>query len=458
MLSMEPRPFLIFDEHRNVCAASPNCHALLGKAPEALVGMRCRDAFDCAECSGEACPLQQAIAGEQSEGLLPRSERARPLEVSSSPIMGKYGEMALLHLRAPAAEPVSMGAGLQPVLDSVRELLAGDLAALAFYDDTFKEIRWQVTSGQVSPGVTSIRLRPGQGFAGRIVLTELPLRTFRFPQDLTGDPGSYPIFLAEGLQSALGVPVKAKGRVMGVLMIASRCPRDYSQEEEATLAQVADSIALAAELMCLHEAALRAERARLAQEVHDGLSQNMFGLKLLLSDLQSHLLSDAPENTEKNLGVICRLLDTTLTEVRRLISDLRGSVQPNVGLVSGLSDYLAQFYRMTNLPVELAVRLAPGEEILTSDTHGALRIVQEALMNIYRHAGANRVWVEVARMDGAYRLTISDDGKGFDPSLKAPSGHYGLTIMKERAESLGAQLSVESAPAKGTSVNLLLPV
>lgn len=460
MFGLEVKPILIFDRNLRVTAASPASATLLGIPERELVGIRCRDALHCPECTGEACPLRQALHGEAAEGLLPGDFTNGSLIVSTSPISGarEDGFMALLYLRAHDAESVVLGAGLQRVLDGLREMLSSDLAALAFYDETLKEVRWQVTSGSQNPDVTSIRLRPGEGFAGRIVLNDLPLQTFRFPQDLTEDPSSYPIFLAEGLKAAVGVPVRGAAKVLGVLMVASREEREYTDEDLERLTRVADSVSLAAEMMTLHEDALRRERAKLAQEVHDGLSQNLFGLQLLLYDLQQNLYSDSPATVEKGLTDICRVLDGTLGEVRRLITDLRGSTRIRRGLISALTDYLAHFHRLSDLQVELAVRLPVGEEISCGETHEVLRIVQEALMNVHRHAHAGHVRVEVTRQDGGYRVAIEDDGIGFDPDAAVPEGHFGLAIMQERATKCGAQLMVNSREGEGTCVEICIPV
>lgn len=449
---------LLFTADQRVAAVSAGSGFVLGKPEAALMGMRCRDALSCPQCAGEACPLKQALAGSGAVGFLPGEGRHGPLAVSASPIQGIDGQMALLQMRVPESDQVSMGAGLRPVLDSLREVLKSDLAALAFYDEADREIRWQVTSGSVSSRVESIRLRPGQGFAGRIVLTDLPLRTFRFPDDLTIDPGSYPIFLAEELQAALGVPVRGKGRILGVLMVGNRRPRHYSEAEQDVLTSAADSISLAAEMIALHGEAIRRERAKLAQEVHDGLSQNLFGLKLLLTDVHEHLHSDSPQVVERGLSEIRRVLEGTLGEVRRLIADFRGSAQMRVGLLGALSDCLASFFRLSGLPVELAVRLAPGEEVLCADPEAVLRIVQEALMNTHRHAAAAKVWVEVDRTEAGFCITIIDDGRGFDTEATPVEGHYGLSIMRERAEAFKGTLAVHSAPGSGTTIALHIPV
>lgn len=453
---MESRPFLIFDGNRRIEAVSPGSGDVLGLPEGSLLGMACREAFDCPACSGDACPLRQALSGDAVEGLLPANRTGGSLAVTATAVLSADRLRAVVQLRPRAPEEAALGAGVERVLEGLRSVTGSDMAALAFYDEATREIRWQVTSGSRNPGAANaIRLRPGEGFAGRIILTALPLTTFRFPQDLTGHPDAYPIFQAEGLKAALGVPVRGDSGVVGVLMVASRSDRDYADEDLATLTQMATSLGLAAQMMCLYGEAVRAERAKLAHEVHDGLSQNLFGLKLLLFDLQQQY--QASPSMKQGLTEIIRLLDGTLVEVRRFIADLRRTSQAQSGLVGAISDYLAHYYRLTRLQVEFAVRLEPGEDVVCQDPAEVLRIVQEALMNVHRHAMAGRVWVEVARAWGHYRIMIDDDGRGFDPEA-VEEGHYGLATMRERAVRLGGRLEVESAPGRGTTVTLLLPV
>jgi two-component system, NarL family, sensor histidine kinase DegS len=250
--------------------------------------------------------------------------------------------------------------------------------------------------------------------------------------------------------------VIGSGRVLGALMIASRFERDYTDDDEAQLTRKAESVSLAAEMLCLYDDALRSERAKLAEEVHDGLSQNLFGLKLLLADAGD--LSGTPEQRLGRMQEIRGLLDDTATEVRRLIADLRGSTRVEPDLLGAISDHLAHFYRLSSIPVELAIQLPPGEDIPCSESHEVLRIVQEALANIRRHAEASWARVEVVREPGACRITIADDGKGFDPAHTGAHGHFGLAIMRDRAARFKGDLRVQSAPGPGTAIVLRIPV
>ncbi|HYG59732.1 MAG TPA: GAF domain-containing sensor histidine kinase [Symbiobacteriaceae bacterium] len=456
---------ILFDQHFRLTAVSGDAARLLGRTE--IIGLVCREALGCPECPGTTCPLHQARAGNDAEGIMPVSGPSGPATVAVSAGPARLGGEKAILMRLVEQEAADdahqaegpmpvLHAGLRGVLDGLRDILQSDLTALAFYDENRREVRWQVTSGNISPALTDIRLRPGQGFAGRIVMTSLPLATTRFA-DLTSDPDSYPIFLQEGLEGAIGVPVMGRDRVLGVLMAASRQPRAYTERDIRVLTQIAGSVSLAAEMSRLYSKAADAERARLAQEVHDGLSQNLFGLQLLITNLRESIAGESPEEVERALQQICRVLDGTLSEVRHLIADLRGATEPDQGLVACLSDYLAYFCRFSRLQVELALRIPQGSEVSCQAPHEVLRIAQEALMNVYRHAGARRVRVELAAAPGGYTLAITDDGRGFDPGAPPPAGHFGLAIMRERADRFQGAVLVSSSPGRGTEVRVSIP-
>lgn len=469
---------IVLDSSLAITAASPAAAALLGVAAPVLIGRPCRAVLACQGCEGN-CPARRLLAG--GVGLAePVSARAResnrPVLISPELLTapGLGGCRVALHLREPAAPSevsalfsrrllplASVEGGLQSVLDELRLFCGADLAAIASYAQEEREVRWQMAAGQISGRVTEIRLRPGQGFAGRIVVSRRPLQTCSFPADLTRDPASYPIFLHEELRSGLGVPLEAGGRPVGVLMIGNRQSRRFGEDDRLVLGSVAEVIALAAENLRLFQAASRraasSERRRLAEEVHDGLSQHLFGLRLLLSDVQESLAQGDPAEVQAGLRQVSRTLDKSLGEVRRLIQTLRGEEVAQPGLVDSLCDYLEYFCRMSGLEVELSLKLPAGREIHTPHGHEILRIAQEALANVHRHARASHVHVELAAEGAGYRLQVRDDGQGFDPAASQPPGHFGLKIMRERAGRTGSGLEIRSAPGEGTVVTVRFP-
>lgn len=192
----------------------------------------------------------------------------------------------------------------------------------------------------------------------------------------------------------------------------------------------------------------------LGYEIHDGLVQDMTAAAMLLEGAGEQAEFRSPEDRENYVRGV-RLLRESIAEARRLIRGLATVELGTGGLVSALARLAEKFGEDHNLPVQVhsdaeAVELAPSEQ------HLLLRIAQEALHNVWKHAQAQSVALRLTRHEGGLELEIEDDGVGFDPQRKVP-GHYGLEGMRTRAAILGATLDIDSAPGRGTRVAVHLP-
>ena len=195
------------------------------------------------------------------------------------------------------------------------------------------------------------------------------------------------------------------------------------------------------------------ERRHLAQELHDRVGQNLTALTLNLNIVKGQV--DAGEGAAilARLDDSLKLLDATVESIRGVMSELRPAVLDDYGLAAALRWYAEDFGRRTGIATAVAerdaARLAPLVE-------GVLfRIAQEALTNVVKHAGASRVQIGLGMQAGMLRLSVADDGRGFDAMRLQPptrQGGWGLMIMRERAESAGGRLRVDTAPGQGTCV------
>ncbi len=212
------------------------------------------------------------------------------------------------------------------------------------------------------------------------------------------------------------------------------------------------------------EAALRAltrrlvqaeetERRRIARELHDRVGQNLSALNINLDILLGHL---AEGELRRRLEDSLKLVDGTLQSIENVMADLRPALLDEYGLAAALEWYGKEYSQRTGIRVAIAAR--QGDNGLRPEASVALfRIAQEALNNAAKHSSAKRITVELEERDGELVLSVSDDGKGFDP-LNAPRGRWGMTTMRERAEAAGGRLSVDSAPGSGTTVRATLPL
>ena len=194
------------------------------------------------------------------------------------------------------------------------------------------------------------------------------------------------------------------------------------------------------------------ERARIARELHDSISQDLFSLRLLAGGLRRALPDGSP--MQPRVEAMERTVSGTLQEMRALLLELRPVALRGTGLRPALDD-LARAYR-DRLGITVDTELEPvGLEPATEPA--LLRVAQEAMANAVKHARPSTVVVRLARgEDGRVELSVSDDGAGFDPDRAAERHGMGLDLMRERVAELGGELRVESAPGRGTTVRARL--
>ena len=200
------------------------------------------------------------------------------------------------------------------------------------------------------------------------------------------------------------------------------------------------------------ELAAGEERAHLARELHDSVTQALFSMTLVSRSIELLLATD-PDAARVHLAQLRELQREALAEMRALIFELRpGNLQAD-GLVRALKTHSAALQGRLGLPV--VVESDVDERLPLAGEEALYRIAQEALHNVVKHAGARQVRVEIRRHDGGVRLRVTDDGKGFDPTT-VPDGHLGLAGMRARAERVGATFACESRVGTGTSVEVTL--
>lgn len=229
--------------------------------------------------------------------------------------------------------------------------------------------------------------------------------------------------------------------------------RDITQRkrDEEALQQYAERLrALAARLAEVAEV----ERQRLARELHDQVGQNLTALGINLNIMRARLPDQAEGQMCSRLDDSLSLVEKTAERIRDLMAELRPSVLDDYGLLSALRWYGQQFAGRTNIATTVEGEDPPHR--LPAHVESALfRIAQEALTNVAKHAQATAVTISVEEDRGRVRLTVTDDGTGFNAAERGDSSShkgYGLLTMSERAEAVGGQCQVRSSPGQGTQV------
>jgi signal transduction histidine kinase len=261
--------------------------------------------------------------------------------------------------------------------------------------------------------------------------------------------------------SWIGVPMKVKDRVIGILTLDSATPNVFTERHAELLMAVAQQAALAMENARLYtqasKSAAEAERSRLARDLHDSVSQAIYGIVLASRTLEK--LADGKDTRmAAPLQHILSLSDAAMAEIRALIFELRPESLEREGILAALNKQADAIRARYGLAVEInlcqtepAVPLAVKESVY--------RIAQEAMHNVVKHAHARHLWLNLVcnHETGVGRLEIRDDGVGFDVNKACPS-QMGLGTMRERAQSVGGRLEIESDPAGGTTVRAIIPI
>jgi two-component system, NarL family, sensor histidine kinase DegS len=204
--------------------------------------------------------------------------------------------------------------------------------------------------------------------------------------------------------------------------------------------------------------AQEAERARLAQEVHDGPAQALSNAIFQVEFIDRVFESD-PRMARSELRFLRDLLRRELGDVRSFLTQLKPPVLDALGLDGAIMDAVSTQVSLSGLPIEARLG-APPDGLAEAAQTVVLRVVQEALQNVRKHAGATSVLVTTAVHGGQWVLEVRDDGRGFDTGAVAARGrrNFGLQFMRERAELVGAQFEVRSRPEAGTVVRLAIPL
>ena len=223
------------------------------------------------------------------------------------------------------------------------------------------------------------------------------------------------------------------------------------------LAEVADA-GLPTDIQMRIVQAQEAERSRLAQEIHDGPAQALSNAIFQVEYIE-RVMDEDPRAARSELRYLRELLRRELGDVRTFISQLRPPLLDEIGLDGSILDTVETMSSLSDSAIETDLK-AQADLLNPTQQTAVLRIVQEALQNIRKHAAASRTVVSTKLDRPSWILEVTDDGRGFDVTAVAARGrrNFGLQFMRERAELIGAQFEVHSRPGGGTVVRLAIPV
>jgi two-component system nitrate/nitrite sensor histidine kinase NarX len=260
--------------------------------------------------------------------------------------------------------------------------------------------------------------------------------------------------LLTDIHAWMWVPLAVKGEIIGGIAIAHTEP-DHFTPHHADLALImANQAAITMINAQLHAqaqaVAVLEERQRLAQNLHDAINQSLFSAGLI-AEVLPRLWEVNPDEARQSLKDLRRLTRGAQAEMRGLLVELRPLILTDSVLADLLRQLGSALTGRTNIPVTVTVTGAEQQSLPAPVQIAFYRICQEALHNITKHSQASQVEIQLKIEPETIKLFIYDDGRGFDPT-HTPTGHYGLTMMRERAEAVAATLTITSLPNEGTLI------
>lgn len=369
---------------------------------------------------------------------------------------------------------------LDAIVAQADTLIDSEVVALYMLHQESQTLRIQALRGNLPAEVRQVELPLGIGTIGRVVAlreTMIVPDVSRLDINLVQSVRAESLTAVQAVQvdeariaaltsamqrfrAVLALPLVAQEVAFGGLAFYYGQPREFSDEEVSLATTFAGQAALAIQNARLRahaeEVAVMAERNRLARELHDAVTQTLFSASLI-ADVLPRIWERSPELGQAKLGELRELTRGALAEMRTLLLELRPATLTESSLGELLQQLAAAVVGRSRLAVAVEIG---GEEKrpLPPETQVALyRIAQEALNNVVKHAGAERVTVWLRLLPACVELEVSDNGRGFDPA--AVSAHsLGLGIMRERAAKIDADFLVESVIGEGTTITVRVAV
>jgi signal transduction histidine kinase len=282
-----------------------------------------------------------------------------------------------------------------------------------------------------------------------VIVTEDPTRA---------PPHLMPIIEAEGVGSMIEVPVVSRdGRPLGFFSVCYTTDHHFDEAEQRLLTALAERAAVAISNAELFERAQQAasleERQRLARELHDSVSQALYGIALGARTARTLLDRDPPAAVEP-VDYVLSLAEVGLAEMRSLIFELRPESLESEGLTAAVRKQVEAVQARHGVQVDFQPCVEPDLPLPVKEA--VYRIAQESLHNVVKHSRATQVRVALTSTAAGLELEVADNGTGFDPAGDFP-GHLGLRSMRERAEKSGGRLAITSHASDGTRVTATFP-
>src|ERR1700682_3646173 len=483
LVEVVPTPVVVADDAGYYVYLNPAARAFFGRPVEELVGTEVIDSIvprEREEVGSYLCSTATAQPGRRSITMLGRDGQEREVLLHHTP-MELEGKLLLIGIvedvtenRRVRREAVSLAqsaaslavnrsldATLNALAQSVVETTSAVACGVYLLEGDGNNLRTAGTFGLPHGYAADAAQKRG---APRAAIRAIEARATVIDEDVISrrlaDPRFAPLhdlIRDASWSSIVSLPLMHHDAAIGVLN--AYCPSGQRPPEidmsflRAMADQATSAVDYARLLSASRDKVALEERQRLARDLHDSVSQAVYGIALGARSAKELLTKD-PTQLEEPLDYVLRLSEAALAEMRALIFELRPEALEREGLTGALKHHTAVLRTRHGIEVEESLS---GEPAMSWDTKQALyRIAQEALHNAGRHARATQVRIVLSQDDSQIRLEVADNGVGFDTESEHP-GHFGLNTMRERATELGGSLEIESRPQAGTRVRAIIP-
>jgi len=324
-----------------------------------------------------------------------------------------------------------------------------------------------VASRHLPPRDRNVVFQGKSGVLARALATAEAVMT----DNPAADPELGQLIMMHGCRQAIVVPLRAGFENFGAVVFGSPQPGTYTEDHQDLLIAVCNQAIVALQNAQLYQSLMEEKerivaveedaRKKLARDLHDGPTQSIAAIAMRLNYARM-LLERDPQQTAEELARVEELARRTTKEIRHMLFTLRPLILETQGLQAALEQYISKLTETDTTPIHLET--TPGvDRLLDQNTQGVIfYILDEAIGNARKHARAENIWVRLHLRDGDFVAEVEDDGCGFD--VDAVQVHYdergslGMINMHERAELIGGDLTIASAPGKGTRVTLTVPL
>ena len=388
-------------------------------------------------------------------------ENARLYQQTDEKLQTRVKELSALYAIAEAVNhSLDLDKVLQLALDSAIEVTGMDSGGILLLNPSTSELFLRAHRGGSPEFIRAVsQAKADEGLMPRMLDSVLTI------DDLSKVTKDRRMAIEkEGLQSLVSIPLKAKESLLGVMVIASHSPRPFASQDRELLAAIGNQVGVAVDRAHLQaqklRAAVLAERQDMARQIHDDTAQTLGYLGLQVDSVMGNPNLAQNVRVQAELEGIRKAIEDAYERVRSSIIRLGEDIPDHFDLETALPEIISEFEKQTRCRVESKVEGSQLPRLPPAVALQAIYIIREALTNVRKHSGATSVHLTLQGLeDGRIKVTIQDNGRGFDldSNQQAEWRGLGLRFMRERAERVGGSLRIESQPGQGTRVVVSLP-